>query len=126
MAFELDTSRYWPFVLLCVVALLTMLRLLLRGRVSLAGSISYVGFLVLFLLAAIFPRIAGEVARWMGFVLLSNFLFCMALIGLAILHLLALVTLSRTELRTIQLTQELALLEERLERAGLGRDGTNR
>ena len=42
----------------------------------------------------------------MGFTLLSNFLFCVGIIALALLHLRALVALSRLEMRTIQLIRE--------------------
>jgi hypothetical protein len=53
----------------------------------------------------------------MGFKVLSNFLFCLAIMALALLHLRALVTLSRIEARSVHLTQDLALLEERLDQA---------
>ena len=117
---EVEADRYWPFALVCLAQLLVLLRLLLRERITLQGSISYSGFLGLFLLAAVFPETAGRVARVMGFKVLSNFLFCLAIMGLALLHLRALVTLSRLERRSLHLTQDLALLEERLDRA-LGR-----
>jgi Tfp pilus assembly protein PilV len=53
----------------------------------------------------------------MGFTLLANFLFCVGLMALALLHLRALITISRIETRTLQLVQELAMLEEKLGRA---------
>jgi hypothetical protein len=114
---ELDADRYWPFAVLCLVQLLVLLRLLLRERITLQGSMSYIGFLGLFLLAALFPGTAGRIARAMGFKVLSNFLFCLAIMALALIHLRALVTLSRLETRSVHLTQDLALLEERLDKA---------
>ena len=62
------------------------------------------------------PAHTQTVAKALGFTLLSNFFFCTAIAALAILHLRALVTLSRVHLRTIALTQELAILQEKLER----------
>jgi hypothetical protein len=114
---ELDAHRYWPFAFVCLAQLLVLLRLLLRERITLQGSISYIGFLGLFLLAALFPETTGRIARVMGFKVLSNFLFCLAIMALALLHLRALVTLSRVERRSLHLTQDLALLEERLDKA---------
>lgn len=114
---QIQAEKYWPFAVVCALQLAILLRLLLRERITLQGSISYMGFLGLFSIAALFPELAALLAETMGFQLLSNFLFCLAIMGLALLQLRALVTLSRAETRTIQLTQDLALLEERLDRA---------
>lgn len=111
-----EVHRYWPFALLNAVVLVAVLRLLLRERITLQGSISYLGFVGVFLLVALFPGPTARLAHAMGFELLSNFLFCLGIMALALLHLRALVTLSRLETRTIHLTQDLALLEERLRR----------
>ena len=66
---------------------------------------------------ALFPRTAEDVAHALGFTLLSNFFFCVAIAALAILHLRALVMLSRVQLRSIALTQELAIVQEKLDRS---------
>lgn len=115
--FEIESDKYWPFAIICAVQLIILLRLLLRERITLQGSISYMGFLGLFGIAALFPTPTARLAHAMGFEVLANFLFCAAIMLLALLHLRALVTLSRTETRTVQLTQDLAILEERLDRA---------
>jgi hypothetical protein len=114
---EIEIDRYWPFAVLCGILLLVVVRLLVRERIALQGSISFISVLVLFLIAALLPEATGRLAQVMGFKVLSNFLFCLALIALALLHLRALITMSRVETRTVQLTQDLALLEEKLERA---------
>lgn len=114
---QIEIDRYWPFAVLCAAILLVVLRLLLRERIALQGSISFVSVLVMFLLAALLPDLTARLAHAMGFKVLSNFLFCLAIIALALLHLRALVTLSRLETRTVHLTQDLALLEEKLDRA---------
>lgn len=107
---------YWPFGLACVVIALVLLRLLARERITLQGSMSYLAFLVLLGLMAVFSNTTSRVAHALGFTLMSNFFFCMAIAGLAVLHLRALVMLSKVHLRSIALTQELALLQERLDR----------
>lgn len=108
--------QYWPFAGFSALILVIVLRLLLRERVGLKGTISYVLFLGVFGLAALIPKQAAELARCMGFEVLANFLFSVAFIALALLHLQALVSIYRAERRTIQLTQDLALLEERVTR----------
>jgi len=65
---------------------------------------------------AAFPETSGRIAHWLGFSVVSVFFFCAAIAALAILHLRALVTLSSVHLRSITLTQEVALLREQLER----------
>jgi len=115
-------DQYWPFAVLCGALLIIVIRLLLRERLTLQGSISYICFLGAFLTAALFPNLTARLARAMGFTLLSNFLFCLAIMALALLHLMALITIARLEARTVNLTQNLALLEERLEKA-LNRTG---
>lgn len=113
-----DVYQYWPFVVLCAVLLVSLVRLILRERVTLQLSISYLTFLALFSTAALLPDQAARLAHAMGFTLLSNFLFCLGIIALAVLHLRSLVAVSRLEMRTIQLVQDLAILEERIGRHG--------
>lgn len=107
---------YWPFGVACIVIALVLLRLLARERITLQGSMSYLAFLVVLGAMAVFSNTTTRIARVLGFTLLSNFFFCTAIAGLAILHLRALVMLSKVHLRSIALTQELALLQERLDR----------
>jgi hypothetical protein len=104
------------FAGVCLVIALVLLRLLFRERITLQGSMSYLAFLVLLGSMAVFPTLWLRVANYFGFTLLSNFFFVTAIAGLVILHLRSLVTLSKVHLRTIALTQELALIQEKLDR----------
>lgn len=112
-----DVHQYWPFVIVCALLLVSLVRLLLRERIALQTSISFLTFLGLFSIAAVIPHQAARLAHAMGFTLLANFLFCAAIIALVLLHLRALIALSRLEVRTIQLIQDLAILQERLARS---------
>ena len=112
-----DGAGTWLFGGVCAVIALVLLRLILRERLTLQGSMSYLGFLVLLGGMALFPDATGHVAHALGFSTLANFFFCTAIAALAILHLRALVTLSRIQLRSITLVQELAILQEKLERS---------
>src|SRR5271170_5328706 len=98
------TDEYLIFALACLAIALVLLRLLLRERITLQGSMSYLAFLLVLGSMAVFPNLTFRVARALGFTLMSNFLFCTAIAALAILHLRALVTLSRVQLRSIVLT----------------------
>lgn len=111
-----DGPGTWIFGAVCAVIAFVLLRLVLRERITLQGSMSFLAFLVLLGTMALFPDVTGQVADALGFSSLANFFFCTAIASLAILHLRALVTLSRVQLRSITLVQELAILRERLDR----------
>jgi len=104
------------FAGVCLVIAIVLARLILRERITLQGSMSYLAFVLVIGAMALFPEQAGAVAHALGFSTLANFFFCTGIAALAILHLRALVTLSRVQLRSIVLTQELALLQEKLDR----------
>lgn len=109
-------GRYWLFAALCGGLALFILRLITRERVTLQGSLAYLALLLGLAVAALFPELDAWVARAMGFSLVSNWFFAVSLAGLSFLHLAALVQLSRVELRSIALTQQVGILQERLER----------
>jgi hypothetical protein len=116
----------WIFAGICLVIGFAVVRLLFRERITLQGSMSFSAFLAVLGAMAIFPNATATLAHWLGFTLLSNFFFFVAIALLAILHLRALVTLSKVHLRTITLTQEVAILQERLEAATQRRGLTSR
>ena len=109
-------ENYWLFGIAALAIALVLMRLLFRERITLQGSMSFLAFLTLLGAMAVFPNITVRVAQKLGFTLMSNFFFCTAIAALAVLHLRALVTLSKVHLRSIALTQELAILQEKLER----------
>ena len=112
-----ELNQYWIFAAVCLAFVGVLLRLVLRERLMLQGSLSYMGFLGVLGLMAAFPSSSARVAHAMGFTLLSNFFFAVAIALLSLLHLRALVTISKVHQRTVTLTQELAIAQERLERA---------
>lgn len=112
-----DGPGNWVFAGVCLVIALVLFRLIVRERITLQGSMSYLAFVLVLGAMAVFPDEAGQVAHALGFSTLANFFFCTAIAALAILHLRALVTLSSVHLRSIVLTQELAILQEKLERS---------
>ena len=111
-----DGVGNWVFAAVCLVIAIVLMRLILRERIMLQGSMSYLMFLAVLGGMAVFPDVTGRVAHALGFSTLANFFFCTAIAALTILHLRALVTLSHVHLRSIALTQELAIVQERLER----------
>lgn len=109
-------EQYWLFAAFCCVVIGLLLRLVLRERITLQSSLwLFVLLLGLFVLA-VFPNLTATLANAMGFVLPSNFFFALAVSALLLAHVHTLVILSRTELRSTTLTQEIALLKERIER----------
>jgi hypothetical protein len=113
MTFE----RYWMFAAVCVIAALFLVRMVLAEHLTLQASLSFLMLLVIGTGIALFPNLTAWVAYRMGFTLPSNFFFSVLIAGLGFLHLSALVHLSRVQLRSVTLTQELALLQEKVDRA---------
>lgn len=83
---------------------------------TLQGSLAYLTLLAGLTVAALFPALDAWLAQLMGFSLVSNWFFALAIAGLSFLHLAALVQSSRMELRSIALTQQVGILQERLDR----------
>jgi uncharacterized protein DUF2304 len=110
-------QRYWLFAAVCLVVALFMFRMVIKERVTLQASLSFLLVLLLTAAVALFPEVATWVALRMGFTLASNFFLSVAVLALAFLHLASLVHLSRVQLRSVTLTQELALVQEKLDRA---------
>ncbi|MCU1278813.1 MAG: hypothetical protein JWM53_2359 [bacterium] len=110
-------QRYWLFAAICVAIAMFMFRMVIKERVTLQASLSFLLVLLLTAGVALFPELATWVAQHMGFTLASNFFLAVAIGALAFLHLASLVHLSRVQLRSVTLTQELALVQERLDRA---------
>lgn len=110
-------ERYWIFAALCIALALFMFRMVIKERVTLQASLSFLLVLLLTAAVAIFPEGATWVAHRLGFTLLSNFFLACGVGALAFLHLASLIHLSRVQLRSVTLTQELALVQEKLDRA---------
>lgn len=110
-------ERYWAFAALCMLLALFMFRMVIKERVTLQASLSFLLVLLLTIGVSLFPEGANWAAHQLGFSLVSNFFLACAIGALAFLHLASLIHLSRVQLRSITLTQELALVQERLDRA---------
>jgi hypothetical protein len=111
-----QAEQYWLFAAFCFVVATLLLRLVLRERITIQSSIWVFLSLIALVVLAVAPNLTTSIAHAMGFTLPSNFFFAIATGALALLHVHTLVTLSRTELRSITLTQELGILREKLDR----------
>ena len=111
-----QAEQYWIFAAFCCVVATLLLRLVLRERITLQSSLWVFFSLAALVVLAVVPDLTTSIAHAMGFALPSNFFFAIAIGALALLHVHTLVTLSRTEVRSIVLTQELGLLREKLDR----------
>ena len=109
-------EQHWLFGVVCVVGAIVMVRLVLSERVTLQGSLSFLVLLTVGAGMALFPQGISWLAVRLGFELPSNFFFAAALFSLAMLHVHSLILQSRVQLRSITLTQELAILQERIDR----------
>jgi hypothetical protein len=108
-------ERYWMFALGCVIVAVFLSRMVIKEQLSLQASLSFIVMLLLGVVIALFPNVTNWLAVRMGFSLPSNFFFAVLITALVFLHLSALVHLSRIQLRSVTLTQELALLQEKVD-----------
>jgi hypothetical protein len=126
-----EIEQHWVFAGFCAAVVVLVVRLVVRERVTLQSSLAFLGVLGAMLVVAIFPGVPVWMAAKMGFALPSNFLFAMAIGALALLNVATLVTLSRVELRSIAVTQEVGLLREKVDRLarehgqGTAREGSS-
>jgi hypothetical protein len=108
-------EQYWPFAAVCVTVALFMIRLVMSERVTLQGSLSFLVLLGLGAGMGLFPNWTSWLAVRLGFGLPSNFFFSVSIGALAVLHVHSLIMNSRVQIRSIALTQELAIVQERLD-----------
>jgi hypothetical protein len=114
-------ERYWLFTTFVLTVAVLVVRLVMRERVTLQSSLSFLAVLVALIGLSLFPNATAWLSSRLGFSLASNFLFAVGLGAMGLLHVFTLITLSRVELRSLTLVQEMALLEEKLERMAAGR-----
>jgi len=110
-----QAEQYWLFAAFCCVVATLLLRLVLRERITIQSSLWVFFSLAALVVLAVVPNLTTRLAHAMGFTLPSNFFFALATGALALIHVHTLVTLSRTEARSITLTQELGILREKLD-----------
>jgi len=109
-------EQHWVFAAFLAAVMLLLIRLVVRERVTLQSSLALLAILVAMLVMALFPERVFWLATKLGFALPSNFLFASAISALVLINVATLITLSRVELRSIALTQELGLLQEKVDR----------
>jgi uncharacterized protein DUF2304 len=109
-------EQHLIFAAFCAAVMLLLVRLIVRERVTLQSSLAFLAMLFAMLAISLFPDGVFWLAGKLGFILPSNFLFAAGIGGLVLLNVATLIMVSRTELRSIALTQELGLLKEKLDR----------
>lgn len=112
-------ERYALFAAVCVVYALTVLWLVFRRRLQLQSSLVYLFLMAAFAGASVLVTYVPGVVTALGFSLPSNLLFACAIGILGLLHLIGLINLSRLEVRSTTMVQELALLQQQLDKLEL-------
>ncbi len=107
---------YWRFGIAGTLVVLFLFRMIFRERITLQGSLAFLGTTAAAAVLALWPSLLRGVSNALGFTLPSNFLFVIAVGILMTAHLSSLVSLSRLEMRTVTLTQELGILREEIDR----------
>ncbi|RHP35168.1 DUF2304 domain-containing protein [Lachnotalea sp. AF33-28] len=97
------------------VALAAIVNMIRRGKIDLRYALPWLALGMCLLILDIFPGIPGWLARLMGIELPINMLFFFGFCFSLIIIFLLTMSLSRMTVKIKQLSQELALLEKRVE-----------
>lgn len=109
-------ERYAFFGTICAGYVGVIIWMLFRRRVTLQASLTYLLLMVGLAAGSLLLTFVPSVVPWLGFTLPSNLFFSVAIATLAYLHLSGLVAMSRVEERSTALVQEVALLQEQIDR----------
>jgi len=118
-------ERYALFAAVCVGYALTVLWLVFRRRLQLQSSLVYLFLIAAFAGAIVLVTYVPGVVTALGFALPSNLLFACAIGILGLLHLIGLINVSRLEVRSTTMVQEIALLQQQLDKLQLSISSTN-
>lgn len=113
---ESPIQRYALFAVVCAGYGATILWLVFRRRLSLQSSLLYLALMGGLGISVALAHYVPSIVSALGFALPSNLLFSVAIATLGLLHLVALLDVSRLEERSTTLVQEVALLKEQVER----------
>jgi hypothetical protein len=109
-------ERYGVFSVICFAYAVAIFWMLFRKRVTLQSSLMYLLLMLGLGVSFVVLRFVPDMITLLGFVLPSNLFFSVAIATLAFLHLSGLVAMSRLEERSMTLVQEVALLQEQIDR----------
>ncbi len=111
-----ELEHYWGFGVVCLLIALLLLRLVGRERITLQGSLSLLALLGMGGVLAVLPGATRWLTQVFGFTVQANLIFAGCILALVTLHVRTLVAMSRVEMRSVAMTQELAILREQIER----------
>lgn len=117
-------ERYAIFSVVCFVYAVAIFWMLFRRRVTLQSSLMYLLLMVGLGLGFVALHYVPDVVPLLGFVLPANLFFSVSIATLAFLHLSGLVSMSRLEERSTTLVQEVALLQEQIDRINAERSSS--
>ena len=101
-------------IVAAVALLIFMLALLRRNYVSVKSAIVWLLLPVVFVLIAIFVDPFTALAKWLGFDMLSNFIFVVIIGLLILLCFFFTIVISKQQKQITELIQELSLLKQKV------------
>ena len=96
-----------------IILLIIIVVCLRRNSMSVKNSIAWLLLPIVFALIAIFPAPLTELAHWLGFETLANFIFLVAIALLIVLCFSLTLTVSKQQQTITKLIQELSLLKKK-------------
>ena len=105
-------------VIAAIILLIIIIACLKRSHMSIKYSLAWLLIPIAFILMAIFADPLAAFAKWLGFELLSNFVFFIALALVLMLCFVLTVIVTRQKNQIVELTQELSILKKKSQDAG--------
>ena len=99
-------------IIAALVLLVVIIACLKRSHMSVKYSLAWLLLPVIFILMAIFMDPLAAFANWLGFDLLSNFIFFIILSLLLLLCFILTIIVTNQKSRIVELTQELSILKK--------------
>lgn len=97
-----------------IILLIIIIACLKRNHMSVKYSMAWLLIPVVFLLMAIFADPLARFAKWIGFELLSNFIFFIVLALVLILCLVLTIIVTKQKNQIVNLTQEISILKKNI------------
>lgn len=103
-------------ILFCILMFILVIYLIHKNLFSIKYSLIWIFSITGFLLSALIPNFLTTIQTWLGFEVLSNMIFTILFGILIFLSLNLTVIVSRQKENIRLLTQEIALIKERIDR----------
>lgn len=106
------------FIIISIITFLFIIRKIQKNHLNIEQAISWILWSIALLIVSIFPDIAAFLARMLGFISTSNFIFSMFIFFLYIMLFSQTITISKMKERELEMIQKLSIEEYKNKKKG--------